>query len=114
VLDTGRIGLGALLFCFLATAVPGGVIQIWEVATWTKRNEFQGHRDGLSTLTFAPGGQLLSGSPDTTVLAWDVQPPRVADSVTLDSAWDALAAREAGESFRSEGRFVSAPADTAR
>jgi HEAT repeat protein len=48
------------------------------------------------------------------VLAWDTQPPRVADSVSLESAWDALAAREAGESFRSEGRFLSAPADTAR
>jgi hypothetical protein len=100
---------------FLATAVSGGVLQIWEVATWTRRNEFKGgHRDGVSTLTFAPGGQLLSGSPDTTVLAWDTQPPRVADSVSLDSAWNALAAREAGESFRTEGRFLSAPADTAR
>jgi RNA polymerase sigma factor (sigma-70 family) len=99
---------------FLATAGPGGVLQIWEVATWTKRNEFKGHRDGVSTLAFAPGGQLLSGSPDTTVLAWDTRPPRVADSVALDSAWDVLAAREVGESFRSEGRFLSAPAEAAR
>jgi RNA polymerase sigma factor (sigma-70 family) len=100
---------------FLAAAVSGGVLQIWEVATWTRRNEFKGgHRDGVSTLTFAPGERLLSGSPDTTVLAWDLRPPRVADSVSLDSAWNALAAREAGESFRSEGRFLSAPADTAK
>lgn len=60
------------------------------------------------------GGQFLSGSPDTTVLAWDLRPPRVADSVTLESVWNALAAREAGESFRSEGRFQSAPADTVK
>jgi WD40 repeat protein len=97
---------------FLATAVPGGVLQIWEVATWTKRNEFKGHRDQVTTLTFAPRGQLLSGSLDTTVLAWDMRPPRVADSVSLESAWSALAAREAGESFRSEGKFLSAPAET--
>ena len=58
---------------FLATAVPGDVIQIWEVATWTKRNEFKGHRDRPTTLAFAPGGQLLSGSLDTTVLAWDTR-----------------------------------------
>jgi RNA polymerase sigma factor (sigma-70 family) len=100
---------------FLAAAVSGGVLHIWEVATWTKRNEFKGgHRDGVSALTFAPGGQLLSGSSDTTVLAWDMQPPRVADAVSLESAWNALAAREAGESFRSEGRFLSAPADAVK
>ena len=58
---------------FLATAVPQDVIQIWEVATWTKRNELKGHRDRPTTLTFTPGGQLLSGSVDTTVLAWDLQ-----------------------------------------
>jgi hypothetical protein len=99
----------------LATAVSGGVLQIWEVATWTKRNEFKGgHRDEVTTLAFAPGGQLLSGSLDTTVLAWDMRPPRVADSVSLDVAWNALAARDAGESFRSEGRFLSSPADTAK
>src|SRR5205823_6052146 len=98
----------------LATAT-GGVLQNWEEATWTKRNEFeQGYRDGVSTLAFGPGGQLLSGSPDTTVLAWDTQPPRAAESVTLESAWNALAAREVGESFRSEARFLSAPAETAR
>jgi RNA polymerase sigma factor (sigma-70 family) len=100
---------------FLAATVSGGGLQIWEVATWTRRNEFKaGHRDGVTTLTFAPGGQLLSGSQDTTVLAWDTRPPRVADAVSLESAWNALAAREAGESFRSEGRFLSAPAETAR
>jgi RNA polymerase sigma factor (sigma-70 family) len=100
---------------FLATTVSGGGLQIWEVATWTRRNEFKGgHHDGLTTLTFAPGGQLLSGSRDTTVLAWDTRPPRVAESVSLESAWDALAAKEAGESFRSEGRFLSAPAEAVK
>jgi hypothetical protein len=104
---------------FLAAAVAGNVLQIWEVATWTRRNEFTGgHRDGVTTLAFAPRPsgcpQLLSGSQDTTVLAWDMRPPRVAESVSLDSAWNALAAREAGESFRSEGRFLSAPAEAVR
>ncbi len=46
------------------------------------------------------------------MLAWDTRPPRVADSVSLESAWTNLAAREAGESFKSEGRFLAAPADT--
>ena len=47
-------------------------MQVWEVATWTKRNEFKGHRDRPTTLAFTPGGKLLSGSLDTTVLAWDL------------------------------------------
>jgi RNA polymerase sigma factor (sigma-70 family) len=115
----GGTSIGPAVFSrdgrFLATAVSGGVLQIWEVATWTRRNEFKGgHRDGLTTLAFAPGGQLLSGSQDTTVLAWDMRPPRVADAVSLESAWDALAVREVGESFRSEGRFLSAPADAVK
>ncbi len=57
---------------FLATAVSGDVIKVWKVATWTKQAEFKGHRDRLTTLTFTPEGQLLSGSVDTTVLAWDL------------------------------------------
>ena len=84
------------------------------MATWTKRNEFKGHRDRPTTLTFAPAGQLLSGSLDTTVLAWDIRPPRVAVSVSLESAWNDLATREAGESFQSEGRFLAAPADAVK
>jgi len=112
------IGASAVAFSndgrFLATALPEGAIRIWEVATWTKRNEFKGHRDRPTTLTFAPGGQLLSGSVDTTVLAWDIRPPRVAGSVSLESAWNDLATREAGESFKSEGRFLTSPADAVK
>jgi hypothetical protein len=99
---------------FLATVVPGDVIQLWEAATWTRRTEFKGHRDRPTTLTFGPKGLLLSGSVDTTVLAWDTQPPRVADSVVLESAWNDLATREASVSFRSEGRFLMAPADAVK
>jgi RNA polymerase sigma factor (sigma-70 family) len=99
---------------FLATNTPGDAIQIWEVATWTRQNEFKGHRDRPTTLTFAPNGQLLSGSRDTTVLAWDMRPPRVAASVTLERAWSDLAKRESAESFQSEGRFLAAPADAVK
>jgi WD40 repeat protein len=103
---------------FLATAVHGGVIQIWEVATWTRRNEFEDQRNEFKdhrhlppVLTFAPNGQLLSGSQDTTVLVWDMRPPRVAGSVTLESAWNDLARRDAAEPFKSEGRFLMSPAE---
>jgi hypothetical protein len=99
---------------YLAITVPGDIIQIWEVATWTRRNEFKGHRDQPTALTFAPNGQLLSGSRDTTVLAWDTRPPRVAASVTLESAWNDLAKREASEALQSEGRFLVAPAEAVK
>ena len=98
----------------LATALPEGAIRLWEVATWTARNEYKGHRDRATALTFAPGGQLLSGSLDTTVLAWDIRPPRVAVSVTLESAWNDLAKREAGEAFKAEGSFLAAPAEAVK
>ncbi len=68
--------IGALAFShdsrFLAIAGSGDVIEVREVATWKKRQEFKG-QDRLTTLTFTPGGQLLSGSGDTTVLAWDLK-----------------------------------------
>jgi WD domain, G-beta repeat len=99
---------------FLATTGTGDVIQLWEVASWTKRSEFKGHRDQPTTLAFMPGGQFLSGSLDTTVLAWDTRPPRVANSVSLESAWNNLATKESGESFKSQGRFLAASAETVK
>ncbi|HYV39187.1 MAG TPA: WD40 repeat domain-containing protein [Gemmataceae bacterium] len=56
----------------MATSGPDGTIKLWEVATWKVRAEFRGHRNGVTALTFAPHGQLLSGGLDTTVLAWDL------------------------------------------
>lgn len=99
---------------FLATTVSQGVIPVWETATWTKRTEFKGHGDETTALAFTPKGQLLSGSADTTVLAWRMWPPRVADSITLEKAWSALAERESRESFNFEGRFLRAPAETVK
>jgi WD40 repeat protein len=59
---------------YLATAVSGDLIRVWNVATWTKRNEFKGHRDDLTTVMFGPGQRIFSGSMDTTILAWDASP----------------------------------------
>ena len=103
---------------YLAIAVPDGVIQIWEVATWTKRNEFKGYRDHSITLTFGPGGQLFSGHDDTTVLAWDMRPPRVADSVIPrkrverpgdKGSWRIVQIRGAGSWRRRRTRSSSSP-----
>jgi WD40 repeat protein len=96
----------------LATASHDGTITIWETATWTRRTLFESPHERTTALAFTPGGQLLCGGLDTTVLARDIRPPRVAVSVSLESAWNDLATREAGASFRSEGRFLAAPAET--
>jgi hypothetical protein len=95
-------------------AADAGAVRLYETATWTVRAEFHGGQGRVTALAFAPGGRLLVGGLDTTVLAWDVRPPRVADSVSLESAWNDLAKRDAAESFQSEGRFLGAPADAVK
>jgi RNA polymerase sigma factor (sigma-70 family) len=90
-------------------------VRLYETATWTVRAEFRGGQGRVTALAFTPGGRrLLTGGLDTTVLAWDVRPPRVAVSVSLDRAWNDLAAWEAGASFKSAGRFLQTPADAVK
>src|SRR5205823_1772859 len=97
------IGASAVAFSrdgrFLATALPEGAIRLWEVATWTAQNEYKGHRDRPTTLTFAPGGQLLSGSLDTTVLAWDFRIPPARAAGSFETAWNDLAVRDASQAL---------------
>src|SRR5947208_17114699 len=59
----------------LATASADGIVRLWEVATWTVRAEFRGHRDRVTALAFGPDGRLFTGGLDTLVLGWDVRPP---------------------------------------
>jgi RNA polymerase sigma factor (sigma-70 family) len=91
-----------------------GTVYLYETATWTVRAAFNGGQGRVTALAFAPNGRLLVGGLDTTVLAWDIRPPRVADAVTLQSAWGDLARKEAGESFKSEGKFFASPTDTVK
>jgi RNA polymerase sigma factor (sigma-70 family) len=96
----------------LATVSYEGMITAWEIATWTVRTRFKSPHERTTALAFTPAGQVLCGGLDTTVLAHDIRPPHVAGPVSLDSAWNDLATREAGASFQSEGRFLAAPAET--
>jgi WD40 repeat protein len=108
------VGAGSVAFSpdgrELATASAGGVIRLWETASWTVRAEFRGHRDRVSALAFGPGGRLFSGSLDTTVLAWDTRPPRPAADAPLAAAWDDLTG-PAEPAFRAQGRLRAAPAE---
>jgi RNA polymerase sigma factor (sigma-70 family) len=109
-----RIGAGNVAFSpdgrTLATASADGVIRLWEMASWTVRAEFRGHRDRVSALMFASNGKLLSGSMDTTVLAWDLSPPLVTTG-PLPAAWDDLLRPEAPVAFRAQGRLRAAPTE---
>ncbi len=97
-----------------AAAGDDGTVSLYETATWTVRAEVRGGQGRVTALAFTPGGRLLTGGLDTTVLAWDLRPPRGAASGSLETAWQNLAAREAGKSFQSEGRFLAAPAEAVK
>ena len=55
-----------------AVATPGGTIQFQDVATG-RREEFRGPPEQVTALVFGPEGRVFTGSPDETVLAWDLR-----------------------------------------
>ena len=48
---------------YLAIAVPEYLIQIWEVATWTKRYEFKGIQRSIDHADLWAGRAALYGKP---------------------------------------------------
>jgi RNA polymerase sigma factor (sigma-70 family) len=50
-----------------------GDIRVWDVPARKERCRFNGCRDGITALTFAPDGRTLAaGGRDTSVVLWDV------------------------------------------
>ncbi len=94
-----------------ATAAPDGTISLWESATYTLRAAFRGHRDQVTSLAFTRDSKLLSGSVDTTVLAWDIRPPLGGARTPLVAAWDGLLAPEASVAFKAMGQLQGQPAE---
>jgi RNA polymerase sigma factor (sigma-70 family) len=111
------VGAGSAAFApdgrTFATASADGVIRLWEVATWKVRAEFRGHRDRITALAFGPDGRLFTGGLDTTVLGWDVRPPRDAAKGTLAEAWEGLADADGKVGFQAQGRFLAEPGKAA-
>ncbi|KAK5814761.1 WD40-repeat-containing domain protein [Linnemannia elongata] len=57
---------------FLAAGLDNGNISIYDTATWTRTQVFQGHQDRVTSLAFSPTDQrLLSGSEDQTARIWN-------------------------------------------
>ena len=96
------------------TAAGNSAVVLWETATARERTSFQGHRGPLTFVAYAPDGKtVLSGSWDTTVLAWDVfglrDPARDVLKDEIETAWKDLAD---GEPFPATRTLVSAPRQT--
>ncbi|KAG9067040.1 hypothetical protein KI688_012952 [Linnemannia hyalina] len=56
----------------LAAGLENGNISIYDTATWTMIQVFQGHEDCVTSLAYSPNSQqLLSGSRDNTARLWN-------------------------------------------
>ena len=89
----------------LATASGDGVVQLWEVATWTKRAEFKPHRDRVGAIAFGPDGRLFSGGMDTTTVATSARPPKPRTPVA--DPWDELTRADAAKAFAAQGQLLA-------
>ncbi|KAF8932180.1 hypothetical protein BGZ47_011519 [Haplosporangium gracile] len=59
---------------FLAAGLEGGNISIYDTATWTRVQVFQGHKKRVISLAYSPTGlQLISGSWDKTARLWNCE-----------------------------------------
>jgi len=79
-------------------------LRLWEVASAKERHRFEGHKQGIASMAFAPDGTLLAASSyDAPIFIWDVygkhaakpQPPekwsdddekRLLETITGDDA----------------------------
>lgn len=53
-----------------------GEVKLWDPLTGQVRATLRGHGEGVTCLTFAPGGRFLAtGSRDRTVKVWEARPP---------------------------------------
>ncbi len=57
----------------LALGMDDGSVRLLETLTFKESQRFQGHRGPVTSVSFAPFGEVLaSGSEDTTILLWDL------------------------------------------
>jgi hypothetical protein len=90
---------------------------VWSVLTGRELGQFRGHQGGIASLAFSPDGtRLISGSLDTTALAWDVSRLPSAepagdelDAATLKTLWADLGSAEAAKAFEATRRLGGHP-----
>lgn len=57
----------------LASAGADNVVRLWEVGTWKAKGVLEGHKDCVCALSFAPSGDLMSGSFDRSAIGWNIE-----------------------------------------
>ena len=58
----------------LATGLADDTMVLWDVATGQRLGRLAGHTDSVTSVAFRADGTLASGSRDTTILLWDIDP----------------------------------------
>jgi RNA polymerase sigma factor (sigma-70 family) len=114
----GPRGVSCLAFApdgWTLAVSQGEPIRLWEVATGRERHRLEGHLGAVNWLAFAPDGKTLaSAGEDTTVLVWDMTPPRPATAGQVsaeewDALWQDLGATDAARAYRALGTLAAAP-----
>jgi WD40 repeat protein len=103
----------------VALGCEDGTVRLYETATGKERHRFQGHRGRVLSLAFSPDGRTLaSASGDTTALLWAVpacggrELSKPLTDKELATAWDDLAAADAGRAYRSLVLLAATPQQT--
>jgi RNA polymerase sigma factor (sigma-70 family) len=93
-----------------------GTAYLLEVASGKcRRRLIGGHKGNISALLFSPdGGRLISGSIDTTAIAWDLTGRlnanlRPLGAAELDACWAELASDNAEQAYQSICRLAKSP-----
>jgi WD40 repeat protein len=106
----------------LATTSPDG-FRLWDLATGKETFFRKAHDPGAgwrgdsfaSALAVSPDGQkLATGHPDTTVLIWELPPPRQAQAAVLtdaeqDTLWAQLAEPDAAKAYAAIWKLADVP-----
>jgi WD40 repeat protein len=101
----------------IATVDVGGKFHVWDAFSGRELASPQGHVVRVSCLAFSLDGKMLAtGSPDTTVLVWDLnriakRPARNRPPLSpkeLSGLWEALANADAAQAYRALGDLVEA------
>ncbi len=96
---------------------PDNVLRLWDVATGKQVLKLSGHAGNVSLLASSlDGKRLISGSDDSTLLAWDISaraPDRLLPAVELsakelEACWQDMAGTDGQRAYRAVWKLVAA------
>jgi RNA polymerase sigma factor (sigma-70 family) len=92
-----------------------GPVYLMETASGKERRRLLGHKGRVVSLAYSADGKILvSGSLDTTILVWDVDPrnglrPGPLTSAELDRCWQKLAGADAADAYAAIRKLAADP-----